>query len=256
MSRYFLVTFMTYESVTNKSLRLDHRFHPKNFLFTLADFLHRILLTEQSVSEKMKHSKRMVAKEKILEAASKVFSVKGFEKTRMEDVAMKAGISKGTIYLYFKSKYDLFVALKKQRLATSIRQMETFALKQKAWETLESGLRQQFASMNDKMREIARLDVNFWASAVRMKKIRDLLGIQYDQLLAFLAEVIQNGVKANEIREDIDPNILAAILIAIVDGLELHWTILDRSFDWNKIMSTLTQVLRHGIEPQRKVITQ
>src|SRR5215510_13262218 len=48
--------------------------------------------------------------EEILDAAMRVFSRRGLHKTNLEEVAREAGISKGTIYLYFKSKEDLFIA--------------------------------------------------------------------------------------------------------------------------------------------------
>jgi AcrR family transcriptional regulator len=47
----------------------------------------------------------------ILDAALACFAEKGFATTRMEDIARRAGISKGTIYLYFESKEAVFKAL-------------------------------------------------------------------------------------------------------------------------------------------------
>lgn len=47
----------------------------------------------------------------IRRAALKLFNEKGFSATRLEDVAEEAGISKGTIYLYFENKEDLFFAI-------------------------------------------------------------------------------------------------------------------------------------------------
>ena len=51
---------------------------------------------------------RMLA---IRAAALDVFSAKGFAAARLDDVALAAGVAKGTIYLYFKSKEDLFEAI-------------------------------------------------------------------------------------------------------------------------------------------------
>jgi AcrR family transcriptional regulator len=54
-------------------------------------------------------------KEKIiLDSAVSLFTTKGFQATRMEDVAKRAGISKGLTYFYFKNKEDLFMALTKK----------------------------------------------------------------------------------------------------------------------------------------------
>ena len=48
--------------------------------------------------------------EEILDAALRVFAQRGLHQTSLEEVAKEAGISKGTIYLYFKNKEELFVA--------------------------------------------------------------------------------------------------------------------------------------------------
>lgn len=50
----------------------------------------------------------------ILDAAVSLFTTKGFQATRMEDVARTAGISKGLTYFYYKNKEDLFMALTKK----------------------------------------------------------------------------------------------------------------------------------------------
>lgn len=47
----------------------------------------------------------------ILDAALKVFSLKGFASTKLDEVAREAGVSKGTVYLYFESKEALFKAV-------------------------------------------------------------------------------------------------------------------------------------------------
>ena len=44
----------------------------------------------------------------ILSAALDEFSIRGFEATRLDDVARRAGVAKGTIYLYFRDKESLF----------------------------------------------------------------------------------------------------------------------------------------------------
>ena len=47
----------------------------------------------------------------ILDAALTVFAERGYEAARLDDVAAKAGVAKGTLYLYFKDKEALFEAL-------------------------------------------------------------------------------------------------------------------------------------------------
>ncbi|GLR17207.1 TetR/AcrR family transcriptional regulator [Portibacter lacus] len=56
-------------------------------------------------------SKRNIKENSIIDAAEKVFSRQGFANTKMEDVAKALGMSKGTIYFYFSSKENLYMAI-------------------------------------------------------------------------------------------------------------------------------------------------
>ena len=61
-------------------------------------------MTDQSVSKSEK-------KELILEKAVRLFSKKGFFKVKIDDVAKAANVAKGTVYLYFKNKDELFITV-------------------------------------------------------------------------------------------------------------------------------------------------
>ena len=60
----------------------------------------------------------------IADAALALFSERGFAATRLEDVATRAGVSKGTLYLYFPTKEDLFRAVLRQGLLPNLEAME------------------------------------------------------------------------------------------------------------------------------------
>ncbi|WP_041795278.1 TetR/AcrR family transcriptional regulator [Pararhodospirillum photometricum] len=60
----------------------------------------------------------------VLEAALETFARKGFSATRMDDVAARAGIAKGTIYLYYPSKEALFEAVVREYLVENIARAE------------------------------------------------------------------------------------------------------------------------------------
>ena len=49
-------------------------------------------------------------KSELLTAARTVFSRKGFHEATIDDIALEAGVAKGTVYLYFKSKHDIYLA--------------------------------------------------------------------------------------------------------------------------------------------------
>jgi AcrR family transcriptional regulator len=54
--------------------------------------------------------------QEVIDAALALFSEFGYSQTRLDDVAARAGISKGTVYLYFASKQDLFEAVIQDRI--------------------------------------------------------------------------------------------------------------------------------------------
>ena len=55
-------------------------------------------------------------REKIVHAAITAFSKYGYDRTRMDDIADTAKLSKGTLYLYFKSKEELFYAISENNI--------------------------------------------------------------------------------------------------------------------------------------------
>ncbi len=61
--------------------------------------------------QERKRRERKRRRRQILVAAKKVFSIKGFTKTTMEDIAREAELSPGTLYLYFKNKDELYASL-------------------------------------------------------------------------------------------------------------------------------------------------
>ena len=64
----------------------------------------------------------------ILEAALECFATRGFAATRMEDVAARAGVPKGTVYLYFPTKEELFKSLVRSELLPNLERLEAEAL--------------------------------------------------------------------------------------------------------------------------------
>ena len=63
----------------------------------------------------------------LLDAALDVFFEKGFAAARLEDIAARAGVSKGTVYLYFNSKEDVFDALIRAIPVANVEQVRALA---------------------------------------------------------------------------------------------------------------------------------
>lgn len=66
----------------------------------------------------MRDSKKSIKENNIIEAAERVFEAVGFKNAKMEDIASEAGITKVTLYSYFQSKENLYLAITYKALQT------------------------------------------------------------------------------------------------------------------------------------------
>jgi AcrR family transcriptional regulator len=71
-----------------------------------------------------REARSVARRDAILAAALDEFSARGFEATRLDDVAKRAGIAKGTIYLYFRDKESLFQELIREMLTPLVGTIE------------------------------------------------------------------------------------------------------------------------------------
>jgi len=151
--------------------------------------------------------------QQILNAAIELFRDRGYEATRLEDVADKAGVSKATIYLYFDSKEDLFFALIRENVVPmvdqTIAQAENF-----------QGSASDF--MRGKARGLGRALAHTNHGAVlklvisEARRFPDIANYFHDQVpkrgIENLANMIQHGIDKGEFRT-CDPNAAAAAFI-------------------------------------------
>ncbi len=78
--------------------------------------------TAESIVPHKRERRKQDRPGELLEAALDLFVEKGFAATRVEEVAARAGVSKGTLFLYFPSKEDLFKAVVRENVVTPVAQ--------------------------------------------------------------------------------------------------------------------------------------
>jgi AcrR family transcriptional regulator len=85
------------------------------------------MLTSRPPESGTRQRRKQARPQELLEAALELFVEKGFAATRAEEVAQRAGVSKGTLYLYYPSKEELFKAVVRQTLTSLIAEGEELA---------------------------------------------------------------------------------------------------------------------------------
>lgn len=159
----------------------------------------------------------------IIDAAIDVFAEKGFASAKLEDVARRAGIAKGTLYLYFDTKEEMFRAVVQQALAARLQKTEQAALP-------FDGSLAEFVPML-LTRAAGRLGDSRIPAIARMvmaesRTFPDLAVVWHDQLVArmlsLITGLIAKGQARGEVRQG-DPKLYAfSILGPIATAVLFH----------------------------------
>lgn len=177
-------------------------------------------------------------KEKIVQAAITTFSKYGYDKTRMDDIAKSANLGKGTLYLYFKSKEELFYAISENSIKELKEQLSKLFSKK---EDLVHDAEKFYDQYRNLIHDSEKVSFEMIAESSRNPKLRKALYEQrmkvYDIVIDYLRRQIEKGF----FRKDMDVNAIASGLVALYDGLTIS-KLLGISEHYNK--KTWTQTIR------------
>lgn len=182
----------------------------------------------------------------ILDAAIAEFAQHGFAQTRMEDIARASGLSKGALYLYYKSKDAIITALLRTLFAVELR--GTCAIIEREGSATERlmALTRMFADELDHMSAAMPIFVEFYAVALRQASVREHIGRMYDELRVPVARLIQRGIEQGEFRP-VDAHQAALTWIALLEGLTLLWVVIPRGFGWREQADSAVQLMLDGL---------
>lgn len=187
----------------------------------------------------------------IIHAAVKVFSKKGMVKAKMADIAETAGIGKGTIYEYFRSKEDIFAAGFKIFFQDMEKEIES-ALKstENPVEQLKILIRLSFTGFLQHGAEMAAIMMDFWAEGIRNKDEKILSAIDlkkiYHEYRIIIQSILNNGIEKGIFRQ-MDTLHTASFLIGALDGVMLQWIMDHNVIDLEKMTDSVIDTVLNGI---------
>jgi AcrR family transcriptional regulator len=161
-------------------------------------------------------------KVQIMNAAEEVFTQKGMDAARMDDIARQAGLSKGTLYLYFKGKETLVIAILGRMLEGTFQGLED--RKDTELSASEAILRftEEAIRGYQKMLHITPLVYEFLALAFRNQIVRKAMQQYFDHYMKVLVPIVQSGIDSGEFRQ-VDAQEVAIAAGAILEGTVLLW---------------------------------
>jgi TetR/AcrR family fatty acid metabolism transcriptional regulator len=185
-------------------------------------------------------------RDQILDAAIKVFSRLGFQRARMDDIAGESSLSKGALYLYFKSKDDLIAAILRRIYEHELRAL-------RAAHTDTGPASRRLLALTDHMTgQVRHLSIllpiwfEFYALAGRQRAVRQALVGYFQEYRALLAALIERGCAQGEFRP-VDAAQTATAFIALLEGATLLWAVDPDAFDIAEQARSSVRLLLAGL---------
>ena len=192
--------------------------------------------------------------QEIVDAGLTVFGERGFAAARLEDVAARAGVSKGTLYLYFPNKEELFKAVVREAILPNLEMAERL---------LAGSQGPSFAVLETLLTLFAARILKTRAGAIPKLIIAeagnfpDLARFYHEEVIrrafALLAAVLERGVARGEFRPvDVDstvrlivaPMLMSALWRSSFEALE------DRPLDVPALLKAHLDALRRALAPE------
>ncbi|MCM1272763.1 MAG: TetR/AcrR family transcriptional regulator [Clostridium sp.] len=158
-------------------------------------------------------------RDNILTAAKELFDSHGIEKTTMDDIAKYADYSKSTIYVYFKSKEDIFNSIVGEYMDVLAVQIRQSIEKENDFETcyykfcdcivaFEERYPRYYATLVGEIRTTGRKSKNSLIKQDMGRELRELI-----------TELVEKGIKSREMRDDIELEATVLYIWSAVSGI-------------------------------------
>ncbi len=186
-------------------------------------------------------------KQQILDAAEEVFTRKGLDNARMDDIAKKTGLSKGSLYWYFKSKDDLIIAILDRIFGDMFEQFD--AHKNIEHSATEAILQFTEAAIRDYklMLRMMPIAYEFLALAFRNTIVQKALKQYFSTYMNSLVPIVQRGIDSGEFRP-VDAQEVAIAAGAIFEGTVLLWVYDNSRIDVERHIRSSIKLLLEGVQ--------
>lgn len=158
------------------------------------------------IQERKAREKR-ARQEAILQAARQVFLAKGLDQATIEEIAEIAELSKGTIYLYFSSKEELYISVLSQGLTELIEKFRAISQKQggnEGADTLLRTMKDEYYAFFATYPEFFHMNSMLYQGRIKEKVAPDVWKASHEKMraaLTLLADIIEHGVQSGIFRQ-------------------------------------------------------
>ncbi len=185
-------------------------------------------------------------KAQILEAARDIFSERGFHKTRMSDIAVASGLSKGAIYWYFESKDAIILGLLEKVFEPELRDLRSLLEDDRSSQERLLIYAERGADDIQHMLKWMPLIYEFLVLAFRRESIKKFISSFYRRNMELLEILFQQGIESGEFQVS-SARDAAIAMGAIIEGTLMLWIYDPDEIDIKQHIMNNTQILLRGL---------
>ena len=176
--------------------------------------MNSLIVDDITIMPKVVKGYRKQAMDTIMESASRLFFKRGYEETSMEDIAREIGVTKGTLYLYFKNKEELLYEVCKKNLKL----LEDSLNKLVSADILEGA--KNFFRAELELPEHLRFHWIFALGEInKNQRVRKILIESYESYVKIISSRIEELKRNGLVSRGTDPRKLSLTLIALHNGI-------------------------------------
>ncbi len=186
-------------------------------------------------------------REKIIKNALRIFAQKGYFKATVDDIARATGVAKGTVYLYFKDKQDLYIATIDEHFSRAIAALAAIQAKTATPSEKMEDIANNYIDYIKHLRTTYMLFTfeNINLKGKTLKQMHTVIEPKIHAMIEIISNIIRDGIQKNEFRE-VDPKIAAFYFISMIR------TIFLSDFYMSDISSKTDTVLKLFFEGLKK----
>lgn len=186
----------------------------------------------------------------LLDTALNIFSQKGYESTRLEDIAKEAGVTRGALYHHFGNKEQLYLAIVNQ-VSEQGEKLVQQAIEEggNIVDILSRILFSYFSLIEDdrRFRDVVALTLSNMMLSHDLKSISKRRSTEAKGLVEGISRFIKAAIDDGQLRKDLDPEAAARTFIAYQNGLALLWLANTDAFSIKSNAKALIDVFLKGI---------
>jgi TetR/AcrR family fatty acid metabolism transcriptional regulator len=202
----------------------------------------------------MKTAEKSDVRERIIETSTRLFLAKGYRGTSVKEITEEAGIGRGTLYWYFKSKDEILITIFQKfdqglldQLSAAVRSCKgDFTAKYRIFHKYSTEFARDHRDLSLAFNTLLNEIVGTHTEAEEVAKT------VYGKFSRIIEDMLNEGKKDGSVRKVVDSSLYAHAVIACHTGMLVQWLVHGDSMDMPDFVRTVRTFILEGVAARPK----